>query len=164
MHELACARSTLISLEAPDWSCYSENWVQRLLTHIEQTQTRCSPMKRFFLLTTSILFLGMIPSAQAGEILGRVTTARGQAIVSIRVMVTDQAGRVISSSITNADGAYDVKGVAPGRYAIKLLPLTGGTLGGLSNVRVGPHGSKVDLIVPEHALGFVLRDACHSSV
>jgi protocatechuate 3,4-dioxygenase beta subunit len=84
-------------------------------------------MKRFFLLTASILFLGMTVSAQAGEILGRVTTARGQAIVSIRVMVTDEAGRVISSSITNADGAYEIKGVAPGRYKIDLLPLTGGS-------------------------------------
>jgi hypothetical protein len=115
-------------------------------------------MKRFFLLTASILFLGMTPSAQAVEILGRVTTARGQAIVSIRVMVTDKAGSVISSSITNADGAYEIKGVAPGRYEIELLPLTGGSLGSISNVRVGPHGSKVDLIVIERTPGFVLRD------
>ena len=121
-------------------------------------------MKRFFLLTASILFLGMTPSAQAGEILGRVTTALGQAIVSIRVMVTDEAGRVISSSITNADGAYEIKGVAPGRYKIDLLPLTGGSLGRLSNVRVGPHGSKVDLIISQPTPGFVLRDATHRSV
>jgi carboxypeptidase family protein len=121
-------------------------------------------MKRFFLLTASILFLGMTPSAQAAEILGRVTTARGQAIVSIRVMVTDKAGTVISSSITNANGAYEIKGVAPGRYEIELLPLTGGSLGGLSDVRVGPHGSKVDLIIIERTPGFVLRDACHRSV
>jgi len=121
-------------------------------------------MKRFFLLTASILFLGMTPSAQAGEILGRVTTALGQAIVSIRVMVTDEAGRVISSSITNADGAYEIKGVAPGRYKIDLLPLTGGSLGRLSNVRVGPHGSKVDLIIRQPTPGFVLRDATHRSV
>src|SRR5712692_4829610 len=115
-------------------------------------------MKRFFLLTASILVLGMTPSAQAVEILGKVTTARGQAIVSIRVMVTDKAGTV-SSSITNADGAYEIKGVAPGRYEIELLPLTGGSLGGLSNVRVGPHGSKVDVIITQRTPGYVLRDS-----
>jgi carboxypeptidase family protein len=116
-------------------------------------------MKRFLLLTAAILFLGMTPSAQAVEILGRVTTARGQAIGSIRVTVTDKAGAVISTSITNADGAYDIKGVAPGRYEIKLLPLTGGSLGGLSNVRVGPHGSKLDVIIIEHTPGIVLRNS-----
>jgi hypothetical protein len=116
-------------------------------------------MKKFLFLTAAILFLGMTPSAQAVEILGRVTTARGQAIGSIRVTVSDKAGAVISSSITNADGAYDIKGVAPGRYEIELLPLTGGSLGGLSNVRVGPHGSKVDLILIERSPGFVLRDS-----
>lgn len=115
-------------------------------------------MKRLILLTASILFLGMTVSAQAGEILGRVTTARGQAIVSIRVTVTDEAGRVISSSITNANGAYEIKGVAPGRYKIELLPLTGGSLGQLSNVRVGPHGSKVDVIITERTPGYALRD------
>ena len=75
-------------------------------------------MKRFFLLTAAILFLGMTPSAQAAEILGRVTTAQGQGSESIRVMVTDIAGTVISSSITNANGIYEIKGVAPGRYEI----------------------------------------------
>jgi hypothetical protein len=116
-------------------------------------------MKRLFLLTAAILVLGMTPSAQAVEILGRVTTARGQAIVSIRVMVTDKAGTVISSSITNANGAYEIKRVAPGSYEIELLPLTGGSLGGLSNVRVGPHGSKVDVIITQRTPGYVLRDS-----
>jgi hypothetical protein len=115
-------------------------------------------MKRLFLLTAAILVLGMTPSAQAVEILGRVTTARGQAIVSIMVKVTDKAGTVISSSITNANGAYEIKGVAPGRYEIELLPLTGGSLGELSDVRVGPHGSKVDVIITERTPGFALRD------
>jgi hypothetical protein len=83
----------------------------------------------------------------------------GQAIGSIRVTVTDKAGTVISSSITNADGAYEIKGVAPDRYEIELLPLTGGSLGGLTNVPVGPHGSKVDLILIERSPGFVLSDS-----
>src|SRR5260370_39702112 len=108
-------------------------------------------MKRFFLLTASILFLGMTPSAQAGEILGRVTTARGQAIVSTRVMVTDEAGRVISSSITNADGAYEIKGVAPGRYKIDLLPLTGGRRRPPSHRLPGPHGSEDAALITESA-------------
>ena len=123
-------------------------------------------MKRFLSLTAAILLLGMTSSAQAVEILGRVTTARGQAIGSIRVTVTDKSGTVISSSITDADGAYEIKGVTPGRYEIELLPLTGGSLGGLSNVRVGPHGSKVDLIVTERTPGYALRDRAqrtHSS-
>lgn len=146
-------------METPGWPYSSAYRVRRLLSMLRQTLTRCSPMKRFLLLTAAILFLGLTPSAQAVEILGRLTTARGQAIGSIRVTVSDKSGTVISSSITSADGAYEIKGVAPGRYEIELLPLTGGSLGGLSNVRVGPHGSKVDLILIERSPGLVLRDS-----
>ncbi|WWR62634.1 carboxypeptidase-like regulatory domain-containing protein [Saccharopolyspora sp. SCSIO 74807] len=56
--------------------------------------------------------------AGLGAIAGTVTAPGGRVLPEVTVAVTDSGGNVIGSTSTDADGRYELGGLAPGDYVV----------------------------------------------
>ena len=74
------------------------------------------------LLCTSIILVAMSSIALAqntGTISGQVADSLGDALAGANVLVTDSSGKE-KSTFTNNSGFYRVRGLAPGKYTVKI--------------------------------------------
>jgi hypothetical protein len=85
----------------------------------------------FRLIYRGIVFVGMLLLAAAagnagqaptatGSLRGQVTDPSGAAVVSATVLVTTPSGAATTAT-TNRDGVFEVTGLAPGKYGVKVI-------------------------------------------
>jgi Matrixin len=63
-----------------------------------------------------------------GRLLGSVTSG-GVGVKGAVVVVEDSEGRLVGSAVSRIGGTYEVGGLAPGVYRVRVIPLDPGTLG-----------------------------------
>jgi hypothetical protein len=63
-----------------------------------------------------------------GRLLGSVTSG-GVGVKGAVVVVEDSEGRLVGSAVSRSGGTYEVGGLAPGVYRVRVIPLDPGTLG-----------------------------------
>jgi hypothetical protein len=83
------------------------------------------PRLKALLAILTILVAPMLPrplraQANTGTLRGQVTDPSGSAVGTATVIVTTPAGGAITAN-TNRDGIYEVTGLAPGQYSIKVV-------------------------------------------
>src|ERR1700730_7345886 len=82
-------------------------------------------LPRYVLAMFAVLWIGFLSGsvraqAPTGTLRGQVTDPSGSAVVTATVIVTTPAGDAITAN-TNRDGIYEVKGLAPGKYGLKVV-------------------------------------------
>jgi hypothetical protein len=80
---------------------------------------------RWIVFAGLFLFLGIAGAAAqaqegAGTLRGQVTDPSGAAVVDATVLVTTPSGAATTAT-TNKEGLYEVKGLAPGKYGVKVI-------------------------------------------
>ena len=83
------------------------------------------PRLKVLLAILTVLVAFVLPrplcgQANTGTLRGQVTDPSGSAVGTATVVVTTPAGGAITAN-TNRDGIYEVKGLAPGQYSIKVV-------------------------------------------
>jgi hypothetical protein len=68
------------------------------------------------------------PSGGTGRLLGAVTSG-GVGVKGAVVVVEDSDGRLVGSAVSRNGGSYEVGGLAPGVYRVRVTPLDPGTQG-----------------------------------
>ena len=63
-----------------------------------------------------------------GRLLGSVTSG-GVGVKGAVVVVEDSEGRLVGSAVSRSGGTYEVGGLAPGVYRVRVIPLDPGTVG-----------------------------------
>ena len=102
--------------------------------------------RRFFWTAILACFVAIIPgvrlSAQSalGSLHGTVTDPSGAAVTNADVQITTPDGKVIKTA-TNQTGSYDVKGLATGKYGIKVTA-KGFSVYEVDGIEVGPGQSQ----------------------
>jgi hypothetical protein len=82
--------------------------------------TRCEVKYRSLLVTLAILVVIVVPaSAQSptGTLRGQVTDPSGAVVTNARVSAVGPAGQTLSAN-TSQNGAYEIGGLAPGKYTV----------------------------------------------
>jgi hypothetical protein len=79
-------------------------------------------LRRVVAVFASFIFLGLVAGAQTnvGAIHGQVTDPSGAVVAGASVIVTGANGSVLTAT-TNQQGAFDLKGVAPGNYKVEIF-------------------------------------------
>src|SRR5580692_6421115 len=72
----------------------------------------------FFLLAATSF--AALAQTNVGAIHGQVTDPSGAVVAGASVIVTGADGSVLSAT-TNQQGAFDLKGVAPGKYKVEIF-------------------------------------------
>jgi hypothetical protein len=80
---------------------------------------RCIVFVGALLLAAAAGSAGQAPAA-TGSLRGQVTDPSGAAVVSATVLVTTPSGAATTAT-TNRDGVFEVTGLAPGKYGIKVI-------------------------------------------
>src|SRR5215469_9889604 len=62
----------------------------------------------------------LYPQGNTGTLRGQVTDPSGSAVGTATVIVTTPTGGAITAN-TNREGIYEVKGLAPGQYSMKVI-------------------------------------------
>jgi hypothetical protein len=83
--------------------------------------------RKRILVALAVLLLQFLPrllhaqtDSGSGVLRGQITDPSGSAVGNATVIVTTPAGDAITAS-TNRDGIYEVKGLAPGKYGVKVI-------------------------------------------
>ena len=69
-----------------------------------------------------VLSLGSAGASMAAEIIGRVTDPHGDAVQGIKIIVLKPIDKELVSSVTGADGSFDLKDLKEDTYFLKLDP------------------------------------------
>lgn len=77
----------------------------------------------------------------------KIANGQGRPLTSLRVVVKDISGRIVRVVYTNKNGTYVLKNLAPGDYTMKIMPVTGGYLGGRFKIHVPPEGRKIHMCI-----------------
>jgi Carboxypeptidase regulatory-like domain len=80
---------------------------------------RCMVFVGALLLAAAAGNAGQAPAA-TGTLRGQVTDPSGAAVVSATVLVTTPSGAATTAT-TNRDGVFEVTGLAPGKYGVKVI-------------------------------------------
>ncbi|MGC1482489.1 MAG: carboxypeptidase regulatory-like domain-containing protein [Candidatus Acidiferrum sp.] len=80
---------------------------------------------RSIALVAALLFAGLVGSAAqtqeaTGALRGQVTDPSGAAVADATVLVTTASGAATTAT-TNRDGLFEVKGLVPGKYGVKVI-------------------------------------------
>jgi hypothetical protein len=99
------------------------------------------PRLKAHLTILTILVAFLLPrhldaQANTGTLRGQVTDPSGSAVGTATVIVTTPAGGAITAN-TNRDGIYEVKGLAPGQYSVKVIA-SGFTAFDQANIEIPP--------------------------
>lgn len=102
-----------------------------------------------------VLFLAFMAAtatpALSANLACKIANGKGKPLSSVRVVVRDISGRTVRTVYTDKNGRYVLKNLAPGDYTMKILPITGGFLGGQFKIHVPPNGRNVNVcIYPAH--------------
>ncbi len=85
-------------------------------------------LARVVAMTVGMVVASAATTAAAGELRGRVheTGGAGPGIPSLTVKLTPAAGRgsAVKTTLTDADGGFDLGDVAPGDYTLEILQRT----------------------------------------
>jgi hypothetical protein len=82
---------------------------------------RCIVFVGALLLAVTVGNAGQAPTATGtGTLRGQVTDPSGAAVVSATVLVTTPSGAATTAT-TNRDGVFEVTGLAPGKYGVKVI-------------------------------------------
>ena len=97
------------------------------------------PLPKYILAILTILLAGLASrplhaQTDTGTLRGQVTDPSGSAVGTATVIVTTPAGGAITAN-TNRDGLYEVKGLDPGQYTVKVIA-TGFTAFDRSDVQI----------------------------
>ena len=97
------------------------------------------PLPKHILAILTMLLAGLFScplhaQTNTGTLRGQVTDPSGSAVGTATVIVTTPAGEAITAN-TNRDGIYEVKSLAPGKYAVKVIA-TGFTSFDSANVEI----------------------------
>jgi Carboxypeptidase regulatory-like domain/TonB dependent receptor len=71
-------------------------------------------------LCLSTLMHPLFAQTGTGTLRGQITDPSGSAVANATVLITTPAGAAITAT-TNRDGIYEVKGLAPGKYEVKVV-------------------------------------------
>lgn len=92
-------------------------------------------------LAVSLLLPNLSPAAlsqKAAQIMGTVLDAQGNPIKAAEVAIQDpQTGDILAQAVTNAKGEYEIYGLAPGCYNLRLDSITPGMERNTVTVTVG---------------------------
>jgi hypothetical protein len=72
------------------------------------------------ILLASLVTFPLFAQTNTGTLRGQVTDPSGSAVGTATVVVTTPSGGAITAN-TNRDGIYEVKGLAPGQYEVKII-------------------------------------------
>jgi len=83
------------------------------------------PLPRYIFAILTILLAGLLShplqaQTNTGTLRGQVTDPSGSSVATATVIVTTPEGGAITAN-TNRDGIYEVKGLAPGQYSVKVI-------------------------------------------
>jgi outer membrane receptor for ferrienterochelin and colicins len=110
----------------------------------------------FLTLVLLLLASAGAASAQAGNIMGRVTdAASGQPLASTVVQALDATGQVAGSTLTDAGGTFRLVNLAPGTYTVRVT-MTGYAAVSQANVTVTA-GQTTSLVIPLTPTAFELN-------
>ena len=86
------------------------------------------------------------PATQRGDLRGRVVNAAGQVPIGVATVVVVPVGSTVAAgrTATNADGAFRIAGLRPGRYRVRVRAI-GFTPRELPSVEIGATVPNVDL-------------------
>ncbi len=97
------------------------------------------PLPKYILAILTILLAGLLPrplhgQTNTGSLRGQVTDPSGSAVGTATVILTTPSGGAITAN-TNRDGIYELKGLDPGQYSVKVIA-TGFTAFDRSDVQI----------------------------
>jgi len=78
-------------------------------------------MKVLLALALACAFAIIRPSAaSSADLVGRVAHEGGEPVAGIEISVTDSSGAAAGSSISDAEGSYEIRGLKPGIYKLGM--------------------------------------------
>ena len=79
------------------------------------------------------------------EIHGIVRDRLGQPVAGLKLSFTDWFGAISGSAVTDLQGRFDIRGMAPGHYYLRLRPLGYASRGEIHEVNLPPHAVLLNL-------------------
>ncbi len=86
-----------------------------------------------------------VPAAQVNVVSGTVSDPLGQPVPGIKISLTDWFGQTWGSAVTDLHGHYEISGVQPGKYFVRVLALRDSGRGVYYRVRVKGNSPRMDI-------------------
>jgi len=86
-----------------------------------------------------------VPVSEANVVSGVVVDPLGQPVPGIKISLTDWFGENWGSAVTDLHGRYEIRGVPPGKYFMRVRALSASGPGEYYPVHVKSHSSRMDI-------------------
>ncbi len=86
-----------------------------------------------------------VPASQVNVVSGVVLDPLGQPVPGIKISLTDWFGENWGSAVTDLHGRYEIKGVQPGKYFMRVRALSASGPGEYYRVHVRGHSPRMDI-------------------
>jgi hypothetical protein len=103
-------------------------------------------MRRLFLRVFGAVVLSIAGAGRVfcADVVGVVADTQGRPVANVRIIVKNMQNKVTSEGRSNANGRYQVSGVAPGVYTYTVDPIGTGFKGGDAVSYLGSNGLTID--------------------
>jgi hypothetical protein len=103
-------------------------------------------MRRLVFVVFEVAVLSLVGVAQifCADIVGFVANTQARPVANVRILVKNMTNKAQSAAFSNANGRYQLTGLAPGVYTYTLDPVASGLKGGDAVSYLGSNGLTID--------------------